>query len=254
MLSRGASVALQAGRVARIGKATAVTRRCRLLSISDGKSRVSPGEGLFDDYADVEQIPYSAQSIRAALEGSFDLVLLDGRTDPQRGLQICRGLRAVDELRSTPIVMLTRSEDSSARLAALEAGADDCVSQSLGAREFMLRLQAAVRRNGMAEDGRQLNYADLELDLQRFKVRRNGATIYLPAMQFRLLRHFLEHPTVVFSRRQLLEQVWKDTSIDERSVNVAIVRLRRAINSRGGPNLIRSVPGMGYALDVEADA
>lgn len=231
-----------------------MTRRCRLLSISDDEPRLAAIDRLFDGYAEIEQIAYSAQSIRAAIDGSFDLVLLDGRTEPQRGLQICRGLRAVDELRSTSIVVLTRSEDSSMRVAALEAGADDCVSPSLGAREFMLRLRAATRRSGAGEDEQHLSYADLELDLQRFKVRRSGANINLPAMQFRLLRHFLEYPTVVFSRRQLLEQVWKDTSIDERSVNVAIVRLRRAINAHGGANLIRSVPGMGYALDVDADA
>lgn len=231
-----------------------MTRPCRLLSISDDTPRLSPVETLIDGPADIRQIPYSAESIRAALDGSYDLVLLDGRVDPQRGLQICRGLRAIDELRSTPIVVLTRTEDTGTRVAALEAGADDCVSQSLGGREFLLRLQAAVRRTGAGEDERCLSYADLELDLQRFKVRRAGATINLPSVQFRLLRHFLEYPTVVFSRRQLLEQVWKDTSIDERTVNVAIVRLRRAINSRGGSNLIRSVPGMGYALDVEADS
>lgn len=231
-----------------------MTRHCRLLSISDDSPQLSSIESLFDGYADIHQIPYSAESIRAALDGSFDLVLLDGRLDPQRGIQICRGLRAVDELRSTPIVVLTRAEEGATRVAALEAGADDCVSQSLGAREFMLRLQAAVRRTSAGEEERRLCYADVELDLRRFKVRRNGEAIYLPAVQFRLLRHFLEYPTVVFSRRELLEQVWKDTSIDERSVNVAIVRLRRAINSRGGANLIRSVPGMGYALDVEAGA
>lgn len=231
-----------------------MTRRCRILAISDDRPGLGSLAARLPDVGELSQISYSAKSMRAALDGSFDLILLDCREEPQRGTQICRALRAVQELGSTPIVVLTRPDDGGTRIGALEAGADDCVDDSLSAREFTLRLHAAVRRTAPGGEDRRLAYADVELDLERFKVRRGGVPIYLPHVQFRLLRHFLEHPTVVFSRRDLLELVWNDTSIDERSVNVAIVRLRRAINSGGGPDLIRSVAGLGYALDVEADS
>lgn len=225
----------------------------QVLAITDGQQDVTPVHRLLPNGFELSQCAYSAGTMRSALEGAFDLILLDCRVERDRAIQICRGLRAVEELSATPIVVLTGADDPTTRVAALEAGADDCLSESLGAREFILLVQAAVRRAACTSEARRLSYADVELDLERFKVRRGGATIYLPGIQFRLLRHFLEYPTVVFSRRQLLEQVWKDTSIDERSVNVAIVRLRRAINSHGRPNLIRSVPRLGYALDVDAD-
>lgn len=227
-------------------------RGCRTLLISDDLPGLGAIGDLFPQDGELSQIAYSAQSVRAALDGTFDLVLLDCRVEPQRGIQICRGLRALEEMASIPILALTPTEDGPTRVSALEAGADDCVTDSLSPREFALRLELAVRRTWIGEGGRRLNYADIELDLERYRVRRRGASIHLPAVQFRLLRHFLENPTVVYSRRELLEQVWNDTSIDERSVNVAIVRLRRAINSTGGPNLIRCVPGLGYALDVDA--
>lgn len=226
--------------------------RCRILGICAHEADLAPLASLPADEFELTQSAYSAQSVRAALEGAFDLILLDCRSEPSRGIQLCRGLRAVDELSATRILVLTLPSSSGVRVAALEAGADDCVSDAPDSREFGLRLQAAARRIGGSAEERRLSYADVELDLDRFRVKRNGECIYLPHVQFRLLRHFLEYPTIVFSRRQLLEQVWNDTSLDERSVNVAIVRLRRAINSRGGPNLIRSVPGLGYALDVDS--
>lgn len=228
-------------------------QRRRILGIGDVQLRLKKLADLIPTDWQLSHTPYNAECVTAALKGSFDLILLDCREQTARGIQYCRGLRAIDELASTPIVILAAAEDSATRMAALEAEADDCISEALDSRESGLRLNAVVRRNGAQSARKRLAYADVELDIDSFKVRRGDSTIYLPTIQFRLLRHFLRYPTIVFSRRDLLEQVWNDTSIDERSVNVAIVRLRRAINSRGGANLIRTVPGLGYALDIEAD-
>ena len=97
-----------------------------------------------------------------------------------------------------------------------------------------------------------LRYADIELDLNRFKVRRNGKFVPLSAMQIRLLRHFLENPEIVFTRKELLQSVWQNDEIDDGAVTACVSRMRSALNAVGGPDLIRSVSRIGYALDAEA--
>lgn len=101
---------------------------------------------------------------------------------------------------------------------------------------------------------RILRYADVEFDLGRLKVRRNGRFVRLSTMQMRLLRHFLENPEVVFSRKELLEAVWSGEGLTEGAVTACVVRMRSALDSAGEPSLIRSIQGVGYALDADADA
>jgi two-component system phosphate regulon response regulator PhoB len=98
-----------------------------------------------------------------------------------------------------------------------------------------------------------LRYADVEMDVGRYKVRRNGCSLNLSTMQFKLLRYLMENPTIVFSRQQLLADVWHMEGVEEGAVSASIARLRRALNAHGG-ELIKSVLGVGYALDCEAPA
>lgn len=177
-----------------------------------------------------------------------DLLLLDCRAEFGAGLQLCRTLRAVPETSCVPIAVLAEGEDH--RIEALEAGADECLSQSLSSRESVLRLRALSRRGEFAASARILRYERVELDQEKYRVRRNGALLSISSMQFRLLRFLMENPTIVFSRRQLLETVWKNAGLDEGAVTACIARLRRALNSAGGPDLIRSIPGSGYSLDA----
>jgi two-component system phosphate regulon response regulator PhoB len=103
--------------------------------------------------------------------------------------------------------------------------------------------------------GEKLAYADIEMDLVSHRLRRGGASVSIGPTEFRLLRHFLEHPGRVFSREQLLDSVWgRDSEIELRTVDVHIRRLRKAINVGGGAELIRTVRSAGYALDEEASA
>lgn len=98
-----------------------------------------------------------------------------------------------------------------------------------------------------------LRYADVEFDIGRLKVWRNGRFIRLSTMQMRLLRHLLENPEVVFSRQQLIDAVWGGEKLTEGAVTACISRIRSALDAPGGPTLIRSISGVGYALDIEAD-
>ena len=109
-----------------------------------------------------------------------------------------------------------------------------------------------VLRLSSREDG-VLRYADVELDLNRLKVRRNGCFIPLSTMQMRVLRHFLENPEVVFSRKQLLKAVWGTDELKDGAVTACVMRIRAGLNAAGGPDLIRSIPSVGYALDIDAE-
>ncbi len=126
-------------------------------------------------------------------------------------------------------------------------------SRTKTGRELWSRLEAAKRRIRKDVSSEILKYADVELDLRRHKVRRAGTSIGLSSLQMRLLKYLMENPAVVFTRQELLEAVWGDKKLDDGAVTVGVVRLRRALNSTGLPNLIRQVRGIGYALDADLD-
>ena len=120
-------------------------------------------------------------------------------------------------------------------------------------RELVARVGAVLRRVRPALAGELLTYADVEMDVTAHRVRRGGDQIALGPTEFRLLRHFLEHPGRVFSRERLLDTVWShDPEIDVRTVDVHVRRLRQALNAGDRPDLLRTVRSAGYSLDVEA--
>jgi DNA-binding winged helix-turn-helix (wHTH) protein len=126
------------------------------------------------------------------------------------------------------------------------------VTKPFSPRELVARVGAVLRRARPSIAGEQLAYADIEMDLVGHKVKRSGETVLLGPTEFRLLRHFLERPGRVFSRERLLDSVWGHNSdIELRTVDVHIRRLRKAINSGGRPDIIRTVRSAGYALDSE---
>ncbi len=122
-------------------------------------------------------------------------------------------------------------------------------------RELVARVRAVLRRLRPALSGGNLDYAGISMDTSAHKVTRDGATVSLGPTEFRLLRHFLEHPGRVFSREQLLDAVWgRDVYVEQRTVDVHIRRLRKAVNANDNgkelPDVIRTVRSAGYALDA----
>lgn len=191
------------------------------------------------------------EALLLAREKVPDIVLLDWMVEGLSGIEVCRRLRRTAETANVPIIMLTARGEEADRIRGLETGADDYVTKPFSPRELVARVSAVLRRVRPALAGEALSYADLEMDTVGHKVRRGGEVIPLGPTEFRLLKHFLEHPGHVFSRERLLDSVWgHDSDIESRTVDVHIRRLRKAINEGGRPDIIRTVRSAGYALDA----
>jgi two-component system phosphate regulon response regulator PhoB len=201
---------------------------------------------------DIRHTGDGEEALLLASESPPDLVLLDWMIEGVSGIEVCRRLRRRTETANVPIIMLTARGEEADRVRGLETGADDYVTKPFSPRELVARVGAVLRRVRPALAGEQLSYGDIEMDVANHKVRRAGAPVQLGPTEFRLLRHFLEHPGRVFSRERLLDSVWgQDSEIEARTVDVHIRRLRKAINADGKSDIIRTVRSAGYALDRE---
>jgi two-component system phosphate regulon response regulator PhoB len=193
------------------------------------------------------------EALILADERTPDLVILDWMIEGVSGIEVCRRLRRRASTAHVPIIMLTARGEESDRIRGLETGADDYVTKPFSPRELLARVAAVLRRVRPALAGEQLAYADIEMDVEAHRVRRADRAVKLGPTEFRLLRHFMEHPGRVFSRERLLDAVWgHDPDIDARTVDVHIRRLRKALNEGGRPDLLRTVRSAGYALDQES--
>jgi len=203
----------------------------------------------------VERTPDGEDALLLAAEHAPDIVLLDWMIEGLSGIEVCRRLRRSPTTANVPIIMLTARGEEEDRIRGLQTGADDYVTKPFSPRELVARVAAVLRRVRPALAGERLAYSGIEMDVADHKVRREGRAVPLGPTEFRLLRHFMEHPARVFSRERLLDAVWgRDSDIEPRTVDVHIRRLRKAINLEGLPDLIRTVRSAGYALDAEGMA
>ncbi len=179
-----------------------------------------------------------------------DVVLLDWMLPLVSGIEVCRQIRRAPASRTLPIVMLTARGEEGDRIRGLNSGADDYVVKPFSPAELIARLRAVIRRAQPTSAEEVLRFADLALDLVAHRVSRGGRPIHLGPTEFRLLRFLMQHPGRVFSREQLLDQVWgHDVYVEARTVDVHIRRLRKAINVGSALDLVRTVRSAGYALD-----
>ena len=226
--------------------------RARMLLVEDDDS-IAELLGYHFGRADfeVKRTADGEEALLLAAETPPDVVLLDWMLEGLSGIEVCRRLRRAPATANVPIIMLTARGEEEDRVRGLETGADDYVTKPFSPRELVARVGAVLRRVRPALAGEQLAYADLEMDTVSHKVRRGGESLALGPTEFRLLRHFLEHPGHVFSRERLLDSVWgHDSEIEARTVDVHIRRLRKAINIGDRPDIIRTVRSAGYALDT----
>ena len=179
-----------------------------------------------------------------------DLIILDWMLPGISGLEVCRLLRARPETRDIPIVMLTARGEETERVRGLATGADDYVVKPFSVPELMARVRGILRRANPDAVADTLRAGDISLDRRNRRVTRGSRDINLSPTEFRLLEHLMQSPGRVYSRAQLLDAVWgRDIYIDERTVDVHVGRLRKAIRRGREPDPIRTVRGMGYSFD-----
>jgi len=190
------------------------------------------------------------EGLRKALESNPDLILLDVMLPLMDGFQVCKKVR---ETSNTPILMLTAKEEEVDKVLGLELGADDYITKPFGMRELIARIKANIRRSDFMED--KLNapadvqtFGNLEIDMNRYEVRKNGTALDLTLREFELLKYLAEHEDKVFSREQLLEEVWGyEYYGDIRTVDVTVRRLREKLeDDPGEPRYIMTKRGIGY--------
>ncbi|RFP89099.1 phosphate regulon transcriptional regulatory protein PhoB [Rhodobacteraceae bacterium 63075] len=189
------------------------------------------------------------EAMMMAEEALPDLVLLDWMLPHISGIEVCRRLRARENTRKLPIIMLSARSEEVDKVRGLETGADDYMVKPYSVSELMARVRKELRRTRPASVGEALHYEDIELDGETHRVHRAGAEVKLGPTEFRLLSTLMEKPGRVWSREQLLDRVWgRDIYVDTRTVDVHVGRLRKALSQHGGDDPIRTVRGAGYAL------
>ncbi|HVK81457.1 MAG TPA: phosphate regulon transcriptional regulator PhoB [Verrucomicrobiae bacterium] len=193
------------------------------------------------------------EALVSADESNPDLVVLDWMLPKAPGIEVCRRLRARQETRNTPIVMLTARGEESDRVRGLDMGADDYITKPFSMGELLARLRAVMRRirPGLADD--KITCGDIIMDRVSHRVKRGQREVHLGPTEFRILDHLMQHPGRVFSREQLLDAVWgSDVYVEARKVDVHIGRLRKALMVGEENDPIRTVRSAGYALDTDA--
>ena len=188
-------------------------------------------------------------------ETTPDLVLLDWMLPSLSGIEICRRLRARDETRNLPIIMITARGEEGDRIRGLDTGADDYLTKPFSMTELLARVRAVMRRIRPALTEDMITFGDIVVDRAAHRVRRGEREVRLGPTEYRLLDHLIQHPGRVFSREQLLDAVWgSDVYVEARTVDVHVGRLRRALNDKGEKDPIRTVRSAGYSLDEQFQA
>ncbi len=191
------------------------------------------------------------QALRLVSNALPDLVLLDWMLPGASGIEVARRLRGDKRTRSIPIIMLTARSEEQDKLLGLETGADDYITKPFSPRELNARIKAVLRRRAPQMTDDVVEVGGLRVDPAGHRVTGNGENIDLGPTEFRLLHFLLTHPERVHSRAQLLDNVWGDhVFVEERTVDVHIRRLRKALEAGHLDQMIQTVRGTGYRLSA----
>src|SRR5215475_12694977 len=198
----------------------------------------------------VETVPRGDEADLLLKEHSPDLVILDWMLPGLSGIELCRRLRARPETKQLPVIMLTARGEETERVRGLATGADDYVVKPFSVPELSARVRALLRRAKPEHVSSLLKAGDISLDRETKRVHRGNREIRLGPTEFRLLEFLMQAPGRVFAREQLLDSVGgRDVYIDERTVDVHVGRLRKAMNRTREIDPIRTVRGAGYSFD-----
>ena len=178
-----------------------------------------------------------------------DLLLLDWMLPDLSGIEICKSIRKDNSFKNLPIIMLTAKGEEEDKIKGLDSGVDDYLTKPFSFNELKSRIKAVLRRSNPNTVSNNLTYDDLNLDRIEKRVYRDDQEIQLGPTEFRLLEFFLVNPKRVYSRDQILENVWpNNVNVESRTIDVHIRRLRKSINIKNKKELIRTVRSSGYSL------
>jgi two-component system phosphate regulon response regulator PhoB len=182
-----------------------------------------------------------------------DLMLVDWMLPDQTGLELTRAVKRNKDTADLPVIMLTARAEEQDKVAGLEGGADDYVTKPFSPRELLARIQAVLRRSTPAGAGEAIEAGALRIDTAGHRVTVGEQTVPLGPTEYRLLQFFMEHPERVYGRGQLLDRVWGgNVYVEERTVDVHIRRLRKALEPYGCDGLVQTVRGSGYRFSTRA--
>ena len=178
-----------------------------------------------------------------------DLLLLDWMLPDFSGIEICKNIRKDNSIKNLPVIMLTAKGEEEDKIKGLDSGVDDYLTKPFSFNELMARIKAVLRRSNPNTVSDNLEFEDLVLDRIEKRVYRDKKEIQLGPTEFRLLEFFLVNPKRVYSRDQILENVWPNNiNVESRTIDVHIRRLRKSINIQNKKELIRTVRSSGYSL------
>lgn len=197
----------------------------------------------------VAQAGTGDEALLLASEERPDLIVLDWMLPGVSGIEVCRRIKSRSETKGVPVIMLSARSEENDRVRGLEIGADDYVVKPYSVGELMARVKGQIRRARPASQGEVLEWGDIRLDSETYRVERGGLPVKLGPTEFRLLTTLMEKPGRVWSREALLDRVWgRDIYVETRTVDVHVGRLRKALCAHGGDDPLRTVRGAGYAL------
>lgn len=186
-------------------------------------------------------------------DGLPDLILLDWMLPGASGLEIARHLRRDEVTRDVPIIMLTARGEEEDCIRGLDSGVDDYMTKPFSPRELVARIKALLRRTRSTEADGTIDINGLVLDTHSYRVTADGQVLEMGPTEFRLLQFFMAHPERVYSRTQLLDMVWSRGSfVEERTVDVHIRRLRKALSDNGYDRMVQTVRGAGYRFSAQS--
>lgn len=193
----------------------------------------------------------AAEAQKVLDEDTPDLILLDWMLPGISGVEWARRLKKVPIYRDLPIILLTARGEEEDTVRGLESGADDYMTKPFSPKELVARIRAVLRRTGKIQGLAQISLGDLVLDTDQHRLSISDKQLEVSPTEFRLMQFFMTHPDKVYSRTQLLDQVWgRSVYIEERTVDVHIRRLRKILGEYGKEDLVQTVRGFGYRFSL----
>ena len=222
----------------------------KILVVEDDKDLISLIKfNLKSEGFNVLLSPNGEDGLFTAKEEKPDLILLDWMLPILSGIEVLQRLKNNKDTKSIPVIFISAKGEENDKIRGLNSGADDYIVKPFSTKELIARIKANLRRGKLIPDDK-IVCSDIEIDLVSKRVKRQNKIIHLGPIEFRLLHYLCKNQGRVFSRDQLLDNVWgNDVYVEQRTVDVHIRRLRKALNINNLPNIIRTIRSEGYSVE-----